>query len=197
MSHVSLGNVLIIDDNPNEIRSLIKLLNVENYAVTALEDPKLALDSIINSNIDCVLLDYQFQDVNGIEVLQKITNTHPDLPVIMISGRGSLSIAVEAMKKGAFYYLEKPIEPQIFVHQLKNAVRQQHLRKEREELISELSKNLHMIGKSLPMQHIRDLINKFSPSSEPILILRESGTGKELVAKAIHLCSDRRLKPLV
>jgi DNA-binding NtrC family response regulator len=192
--------VLVVDDAVDTLEMMKAYLQTEGYEPITSETGKGALELINNEKFEVVLTDLQLPDLNGIELVKQIKEISPETEIIMMSGYGSVSKAVEATKAGAFYFLEKPIEFDELMVLLGKAIE----RRQQAEEIKQLKRKLtnrnsyyNIIGSSKRMQEIYDLIDNVAESDANILILGESGTGKELVANAIHYRSLRAKKPLV
>jgi DNA-binding NtrC family response regulator len=192
--------ILVIDDAIDTLEMMTAYLKAEGYESVTSETGKHALELIDAENFEVVLTDLQLPDLNGIELVKQIKERSPETEIIMISGYGSVSKAVEATKAGAFYFIEKPIEFDELIVLLEKALE----RRQQAEEIKQLKRKLtnrnsyyNIIGSSKLMQEIYDLIDNVAESDANILILGESGTGKELVANAIHYRSLRAKKPLV
>ncbi len=192
--------ILVIDDAVDTLEMMTAYLRSEGYEPVTSETGKHALELINAEKFEVVLTDLQLPDLNGIELVKQIKELSPETEIIMISGYGSVSKAVEATKAGAFYFIEKPVEFDELIVLLEKALE----RRQQAEEIKQLKRKLtnrnsyyNMIGSSKRMQEIYDLIDNVAESDANILLLGESGTGKELVANAIHYRSLRAKKPLV
>ncbi len=192
--------VLVVDDAVDTLEMMKAYLQSEGYEPITSETGKGALELINANKFEVVLTDLQLPDLNGIELVKQIKEISPETEIIMMSGYGSVSKAVEATKAGAFYFLEKPIEFDELIVLLEKAIE----RRQQAEEIKQLKRKLtnrnsyyNIIGSSKRMQEIYDLIDNVAESDANILILGDSGTGKELVANAIHYRSLRAKKPLV
>ena len=191
------GVVLLVDDEVKILSSLSRILENYDYKVLTALDGKSALSIIEENDIDVVLLDLKLPEMDGITVLKKIMKRKPSLPVIMLTAHGSISKAVEAVKIGAFDFLEKPVESEKILITIKNAIEKSRLQKERTFLIQEALEKYKMVGISNAMKKIFSLIEKIAPTEAKVLITGESGVGKELIAKAIHFRSKRAGGPFV
>ncbi len=192
-----MGNVLIIDDEPG-IRTVLKdVLADEGYSVLTAEDGLDGLSQLSANPVDLVFLDVWLPGMGGIDVLKRIKDEFTDVEVIMISGHANINLAVQAVKIGAFDFLEKPLSLDKTVTVVRNALQMETLKKENRSLKNSLFIEDRMIGDSPPMKRIQELIEQASASDSRILILGENGTGKELVAKEIHKKSRRSLGPFV
>ncbi len=189
--------ILIIDDEKNIRRSLEMILTDEGYDVVLAESGNEALKVLEKDSADLVLLDLLMPEKDGLQVLSEIKNSMPDLAVIMMSGHGSIGQAVQAVKSGAYDFIEKPLTKEKTLITVRNALEQRSLRRENRSLRLALDKSVRMVGESKPLEAVRQTIRKIAPTSARVLILGESGTGKELIAKAIHEQSPRRDKPFI
>ncbi|MDQ1330514.1 MAG: two-component system, NtrC family, response regulator, partial [Thermodesulfobacteriota bacterium] len=195
-----METILIVDDEKNYPLILSAVLEEEGYETLTANNGLAALDIIKNSDIDLVLTDMKMPLIDGIELLERIKLTDPDLPVIMMTAHGTVEKAVEAMQKGAYNYILKPFDNERLVIYVKKAAAMYRIVKENRRLrdVVESQYNFgNIIGKSKAMKNVFETIRKVSPSSATVLIEGESGTGKELVAKSIHFNSPRRDKPFI
>jgi len=192
-----MTKVLIIDDEKAIRRSLRDILEYEKFIVEEAENGKEAVSKIEKESYDLYLCDIKMPGMDGIEVLEKIIEKFPDVPVIMISGHGNIETAVEAVKKGAFDFIQKPFDLNRLLVSLRNALDKGTLVKETKVLKKKITKTFDMVGESEGMNRIRELIDRVSHTDARILITGENGTGKELVAKWIHEKSQRRSLPLI
>ena len=189
--------ILVVDDEKNIRISLSSILEDEGYEVLTAESGEEALTMVEDTLIDLMLLDVKLPGMDGLQVLEKVMEKHPDLDVIMISGHSDISIAVRAVKMGAYDFMEKPLSlPKIVVTARNIAEKQkmyQRFRQEKEDLDAAYK----IIGVSPEIEKVRDIINKVSRQDSKVLIRGESGTGKELVAYAIHANSPRKQGPFI
>ena len=189
---------ILITDDEKSIRNILRdILEYESYKVEEAENGVDAVKTVSEKEIDLVILDIKMKGMDGIETLEKIKETKPDLPVIMISGHGTIKIAVDATKKGAFDFLEKPPDLNRLLVTVRNALKSSELERENKQIRSELHGASEIIGESAPIQKIKDTITKIAATSSRVLITGENGTGKELVARSIHSQSRRASKPFV
>lgn len=173
------------------------ILSAEDYKIFSAENGKEALDIIHDQAIDLVFLDLLMPEMNGIDVLKQIKNYEPEVVVVMMSGHGTIENAVEAVKLGAYDFIEKPLTKEKVVITANNVFEKISLRSENRSLRSEISKKFEMVGRSEPVIAIKKQIEKIAPTTVRALILGESGTGKELIARAIHDQSPRKNKPFI
>ena len=185
--------ILVVDDERNIRRSLDMILVGEGYTVLCAESGAHAAALAEQHRPDAVILDIVLPDVDGIEVLKRIKAQTADLPVIMISGHGTVQDAVQATRLGAYDFLEKPLSKEKVLLTLEHALQVRSLAEENRSLRQEAEARFEMIGDSPAMRAIRDQVGRVAPTSGRVLILGESGTGKELIARAVHRnsrCAD-------
>ncbi|GAO05106.1 sigma-54 dependent transcriptional regulator [Anaeromyxobacter sp. PSR-1] len=191
------ATVLVVDDERNIQLTLSRALSMEGYAVETASGGREALEKLAALPVDVVVMDVRMPDLDGLAVLQKARETRPELPVVIMSGHGSIDTVRSAFKLGAFDYLEKPItEKEKLLVAVKNALALESLRAENAAL-RRAAGQLEMIGGGAAMQRLFDLVRRTAPSEGRVLITGENGTGKELVARAIHEQSRRRDRPFV
>ncbi|NOZ03292.1 MAG: sigma-54-dependent Fis family transcriptional regulator [FCB group bacterium] len=190
--------VLIIDDDENFITDLSILLE-SDYQITSSTTPADGLNKVANNNPDIVLLDLKLEaEINGLEVLAKIRKMDDSLPVIMITDYGSVDTAVEAMRLGASDYISKTPNMRELDALIKKVLQQRIIKLQALTLQEENRKDYHsIIGESQGIRDLNEIIHLMASNDNPVLITGESGTGKELVARQIHLQSDRRNKPFI
>lgn len=190
--------ILIVDDEESIVESLTLILSHANYTVDSCYDGLSAINKNDEENYDLILLDIKMPKMDGLEVLDKILAKNPDQLVIMISGHGNIETAVEATKKGAYNFLEKPLPdiPELLVT-IRNALEFKRSKDELSKIKKELIESNRLIGSSAKTHNVRDLIEKFKDLDLNVLITGESGTGKLLVANQIHYNSNRSENPFV
>jgi len=199
--HVKTMKILVVDDEA-PVREILKkgLSQIEGYSIEVARNGLEAIEKIENDVFDLVLTDMKMPEMDGLELLKTIKGTWPDIMVILITAYGSIETAVEAMKLGANDYITKPIDlNELFIH-ISKVQKENLLFRENRLLRMEVRKKFefkNIIGKSKPMQEVFSLIEKVAPSNSTVIIYGGSGTGKELVAKAIHYNSSRADKPFV
>ena len=186
-----MSKVLIIDDEPAIRRSMGGILENEGYTVTDAASAIEALPLLDNDTFDAIFCDIKMPQMDGIEFLVK-AKTITDAPIIIISGHGSIDVAVEAIKKGAYDFIEKPINLNRMLITLRNALDKSRLVNETKILRTVVSKQYEMVGTSGAMQELHDMIERVAPTNARVLILGENGTGKELVARQLHELSPRK-----
>ena len=192
--------ILIIDDEKNIREGLAAALEMDGYNTAVAENGEKGLEYVNKGDIDLVITDLRMPGISGEEVLQKITAEIPGLPVIVLTGHGSIDSAVSAMHSGAYDFLTKPLNLEHLSLVVKRALKNRELQIQNKQLQEEIIKTKpfeSIIGKSAEMQKIFQMIQKVAGSKASVLITGESGVGKELVAHAIHNLSPRRENPLV
>lgn len=188
--------ILVIDDEAGIRRSLRMILEYSGYAVEEAADGETGLYTARKHRPDCVLLDIKMPGMDGLEVLELLSQDYPGLPVIILSGHGSIETAVRATRLGAFDFLEKPPKKDRILLTIRNALNLCNLQA-RVSAVSGEDSQPDIIGESRAIRGIMELIDRVAPSPLPILVRGESGTGKELVARAIHEKSQRNLHPFI
>lgn len=183
--------VLIIDDERSIRNTLKEVLEYEKYSVAMAENAAEARNYLNDKLPDVVLCDIKMPGTDGMEFLHEIMQENPELPFIMITGHGDVQTAVEAIKTGAFDFIEKPLDLNRLLVSVRNALDKSKLVKETIKLKKKVGGKYEMIGASSAMQAIRDMITRVAPTEAKVLITGENGTGKELVARAIHENSPR------
>ena len=185
-----MNTVLVVDDEHAVRESIRMILEYEKYEVRFAQDGRSALEALRGGPADLVLLDIKMPGMDGIEVLQEIRRQWPLVPVIMISGHGTGETASEAARLGAYEFLPKPPDRDRLLILARNAIEVKRLRETGEP-------GQAIIGESMPIRELRALIDRVAPTESRVLITGDNGTGKELVARAIHRQSPRNTKPLV
>lgn len=192
-----MHSILVIDDEQG-IREVLKdILEDEGYRVLTAEDGYKGLETLKTEAIDLVYLDIWLPGIGGIEVLEKIKREFPGIEVVVISGHANIELAVRAVKLGAYDLLEKPLSMDRILVQCRNIFELEQLRRENKVLKARLDLGDEMIGVSPGIESIRTVIRQAASSNATVLITGENGTGKELVARAIHNSSNRRNQPFV
>jgi len=192
-----MNTVLIIDDEKEICESVKMILDYEGYQTDYSLLPSEGLTKIDSQSYSTLLLDIQMPEMNGFEVLKRVREKHFNLPVIIITAHGSIENAIKATKLGAFDFIEKPIDRDKLLISVRNAVDQNKLLLDNEDMKRTIFGEGKILGKSQAIQGILQLIEKVSPLDTRILISGENGTGKELVARAIHNKSLRKDKSFV
>jgi two-component system nitrogen regulation response regulator NtrX len=193
-----MPSVLIADDEPNIRRMVGALLRSEGYEVREAPAGADALAQALDVEPDVVLLDLMMPgELDGMQVLARLREQRPELPVVMMSGRAELADAVLATKLGATQFLEKPLTPESVLLALSAAIELRQARREARALRADLGLSGEMVGESAAMARVRELIARVAATDARVLVTGESGTGKELVAAAIHEASARRDRPFI
>ena len=192
--------ILTIDDEENIRNGLADNFELEGYKVKKAADGKEGLDLISSGDIDLVITDLRMDGISGEEVVRKVTTDYPGIPVIVLTGHGSIDDATKAIKNGAFDFLTKPLDLDhlniVVKNALKGRVQEQQIKELKEKLLNKNSQS-GMIGNSSEFNKVKEIINRTAPSKANVLITGESGVGKEGVAHAIHNLSPRKDKPFV
>ncbi len=189
--------VLVVDDE-NDIRSSLRMiLEYEGYALSEASSGEEALQRLEKERPDAVVLDVKMPRMDGLEILSRIKESDRTLPVVVISGHGTIATAVEATRLGAFDFMEKPLERDRVLLVVRNAIESGRLERENRELKVTFEERFKMIGTSSAMRAVQDQIALAAPSKASVLVTGESGTGKELVARAVHRNSPRAGKTFV
>jgi two-component system nitrogen regulation response regulator NtrX len=192
-----MSKILVIDDERAIRNTLKEVLEYEKHEVDLAEDGIKGLELFSSNTYHAVLCDIKMAKMDGIEVLGKIAEASTDIPVIMISGHGNIDTAVEAIKKGAFDFLEKPLDLNRLLITIRNATDKSKLITQTQTLRSKVSKMYEIVGESEPILQVIDMIEKVAPTEARVLITGANGTGKELVAHQIHEKSNRSKGPFV
>lgn len=195
-----MPNILIIDDERAIRRTLREILEYEKYKVDDAEDGSDGLAKIRAKDFDIVLCDITMPKMNGLEVLDAVLEEKPDLPIVMISGNDQIETAVEAIKKGAFDYIPKPLDLNRLLVTVRNAMNSTSQTEEIKVLKRKVSKaksDVAIIGESDALGNIKEMIEKVAGTDARVLVTGENGTGKELVARSLHKQSNRHKMPFV
>ncbi|MCX7820843.1 MAG: sigma-54 dependent transcriptional regulator [Brevinematales bacterium] len=190
------GKILVVDDELNIRNTISDILKDEGYEIVIAESGEEAEKKFFYEDVDVIILDVMLPGKSGIEVLKTIHNEFPIIPIIIISGHGDIRMAVEAMKMGAFDFIEKPLSVERILTTVKNALRIKELQVENLNLKTKIS-DIRFIGKSRVVNEILSSIDKIASSDASVLITGENGTGKELIARIIHNKSNRKNYPFV
>jgi two-component system nitrogen regulation response regulator NtrX len=194
-----LNRILIVDDEESIRRSLAGILSDEGFETDAAADGEVALTALREGEQtpDLVLLDIAMPGRDGVEILAEIRQAWPALPVVMMSGHGTIETAVRATQLGAFDFIEKPLSVEKLLLTLRHALDRTRLERENQQLRAESLRAHEILGKSAPIKKLKQQIQLAAPTNGWVLITGENGTGKEMVAKQIHLQSKRAEKPFV
>lgn len=192
-----MTKILVIDDERSIRNTLKEILEYESFEVDLAEDGVQGLELVEKKEYDVILCDIKMPKMDGIEVLNKIIEKEIDVPVVMISGHGNIETAVEALKHGAFDYIEKPLDLNRILTSIRNAMDKAKLVNETRVLKKKVSKKYQMIGESKAIVKIKQMIDKVAPTEARVLITGENGSGKEVVARWIYEKSNRCQGPFV
>ncbi|MFA6923949.1 MAG: sigma-54 dependent transcriptional regulator [Bacteroidales bacterium] len=192
-----MEKILIIDDEKSIRNTIREILEYEKFEVDDAESGMQGIEKIKNEKYDVVLCDIKMQKMDGIETLENIIKIFPDIPVIMISGHGNIETVVESIKKGAYDYIEKPIDLNRLLIGVRNALDKSTLISETKVLKKKCYQTNEIIGQSPAIAKIMEMIDKVAPTDAKVLITGDNGTGKELVARWLHEKSNRANSPFV
>lgn len=192
-----MAHILIIDDEKNIRYTLREILEYEKFQVSEAKDGEEGLEMLRQKNYDLTLCDIKMPKMDGLEVLNKAMEDGIDTPFIMISAHGTIESAVEATKKGAFDFLQKPLDLNRLLVTIRNAMDRKELVNETKVLKKKISKTFDIVGESERISEVKRMIDKVAPTDARVLITGPNGTGKELVAKWIHEKSNRSAGPMV
>jgi len=192
-----MSKILVIDDERSIRNTLKDILEYEKYEVDLAEDGTKGIEKIRAAEYDIVLCDIKMPGMDGIEVLERFNVLAPDTPVVMISGHGNIDTAVDSIKKGAFDYIEKPLDLNRLLITIRNAMDKSNLVIETKILKKKVSKKFRIVGESKAIQEVIDMADRVAATDARILITGSNGTGKELVARRIHEHSNRSSGPFV
>jgi len=192
-----MSKILVIDDERAIRNTLKEVLEYEKYEVDLAEDGIKGIEMFSANSYDIVLCDIKMAKMDGIEVLVKISELSTTTPVVMISGHGNIDTAVEAIKKGAYDFLEKPLDLNRLLITIRNAMDKSTLITQTQILKNKVSKLYEIIGESEPIIQVKKMIDRVAPTEARVLIMGSNGTGKELVAHQIHEKSNRAKGPFV
>lgn len=192
-----MAHILVIDDERSIRNTLKEILEYEKFKVDVAENGAEGLEKFKAGNYDIVLCDIKMPEMDGLEVLEKLFEGGGEAQVIMISGHGSVDNAVEAIKKGAYDFIEKPLDLNRLLITVRNALDKTNLISETRVLKKKVARGYEMIGESEAIQKVKDLIEKVAPTDARVLITGSNGTGKELVARSLHEYSSRAGTPFI
>ena len=192
-----MQSILIVDDEISIRESLTGILQDEGFHPVSVESGERAIERVSEEKPDLVLLDIWMPGMDGMETLTKIRDIYPDQLVIIMSGHGTIETAVKATKLGAYDFIEKPLSLEKVLLSIQNAAKVGQLVEENRELKAKIGKEHEMIGNSKPIKDLKKQIKIAAPTSGWVLITGENGTGKELVARAIHQNSNRQACPFI
>jgi DNA-binding NtrC family response regulator len=192
-----MPRILVIDDERSIRNTLKDVLEYEKYEVDLAEEGSAGIELFSQQQYDAVLCDIKMAKMDGIEVLQKMQEISADVPVIMISGHGNIDTAVDSIKKGAFDFLEKPLDLNRLLITIRNALERGSLITQTKVLKKQVSKKYEIVGNSPAIRQVKEMIDRVAPTEARVLITGSNGTGKELVAHQIHEKSNRSRGPFV
>lgn len=192
-----MKSVLVVDDEKSIRDSMKMILEYDKYDVQFASDGPSALAKVAATVFDVVLLDIKMAGMDGLKVLKTIKEKTPELPVVMISGHGTIETAVEATKLGAFDFLQKPLDRERLLITVRNAIQAKNLMTEVKEMKKQVEGKDVILGESPKIKDVLTTIERVAPTEARVLIFGENGSGKELVARAVHRMSRRNDKPLI
>ncbi|GJL56517.1 MAG: sigma-54-dependent Fis family transcriptional regulator [Nitrospirales bacterium] len=190
-------SICIVDDEPAILNTLSSILEDEGYQTSVAKSGTEVLKMVRSEPPDLIILDIWMPEIDGLETLKRLRQQFPTLLVIMMSGHGSIETAIKATKLGAYDYLEKPLDLEKVTILVRNALHQRKLEEENLNLRIQVERRFELVGTSPAMHRLRELIAMAAPTNSRVLISGANGTGKELVARAIHLHSPRHSRPFV
>ena len=197
---MSAERILVVDDDSNLVELLKRTLESANYEVATATEEKNAVDKVREDIFDLSIVDLQLANQDGISLMEEFHLIIPEMPVIILTGYGSIESAVEAMRRGAYSYLTKPFETENLLLQIEKALENRRLTSEIKRLQGLLEERYdfhNIIAKSEKMQRVLEVVSRIAKTESTVFVRGDSGTGKELIAKAIHLASERKNKPFV
>ena len=192
-----MAKILVIDDERSIRNTLKDILGFERHAVEVAEDGVVGLEMIKASDFDIVLCDVKMPGMDGIEVLERVMELKPETTVVMISGHGNIDSAVEAIKKGAYDFIVKPLDLNRLLITIRNAGDKTVLLKETHVLKQKINRRYEIIGESIQIRKVLEMTDRVAPTEARVLITGANGTGKELVARRLHALSTRSEAPFV
>src|SRR5210317_898283 len=192
-----MSKILVIDDERSIRNTLKDILEYEKYEVDLAEDGNKGIEKIRGAEYDMVLCDIKMPGLDGIEVLERVVVLAPDTPVVMISGHGNIDTAVDSIKKGAFDFIEKPLDLNRLLITIRNAMDKSNLVTETKYLKKKVNKKYQIVGESEAIKNVIQMADRVAPTDARVLITGANGSGKELVARRIHDQSNRSSGPFV
>ncbi|MGY6562345.1 MAG: sigma-54-dependent transcriptional regulator [Luteibaculaceae bacterium] len=196
-----MSKILIVDDEESIRVALAEILEFENFKVETAENGKIGLELLRNQEFDLAFCDIKMPEMDGLEMLEKLKAEGIETPIIMISGHGNIETAVDSIKKGAFDFIQKPLDLNRILVTIRNGLDKKELQKEtkilRKKVSAKSTEGSPIVGESEAIKDILGMINKIAPTDARVLITGENGCGKELVARQIHENSPRAKKPFV
>jgi DNA-binding NtrC family response regulator len=197
VTEIIMPKILIIDDEAMIRTTLREIFEYEKYEIDEAGNAKTALKMIEKQEYKAILSDIKMPDMNGIEFLEELQKRGNTVPVIMITGHGDIDTAVEALKKGAFDFIQKPLDLNRLLISVRHAFEKEQLVGETKTLKKKVNKRYEIIGKSKSIEHVKNMIERVAPTNTRVLITGENGTGKELVAHWLHEKSNRSSNPFI
>ncbi|HET9216376.1 MAG TPA: sigma-54 dependent transcriptional regulator [Terriglobia bacterium] len=199
MSIRKTPTILVVDDDPESRTAMVKVLESVGYKTVESDNGQQALDMILQGGIDILVTDLRLPVMDGVELLKRTKAADQEIEVVLITGHGTVEVAVEAIKEGAYDFITKPVKKAQLLHAVEKASERQYLSRENKELRSQLSQSgsRRFVHSSAEMRNIAKMVEQVAPSTATVLITGDSGTGKEVIADAIHAASPRRGKPLI
>ncbi|MBP5411856.1 MAG: sigma-54-dependent Fis family transcriptional regulator [Bacteroidales bacterium] len=191
-----MAKILIIDDDPIIRKSVREIMEYENYEVDEIENAKRALEQVKKVEYNAILCDIKMPEMSGIEFLEAF-ESKDTVPVVMITGHGDVDTAVEALTKGAFDFIQKPMDMNRLLISVRHAIDREHLVTETKRLVKKHSKKYEIVGNSPAINAMKEMIERVAPTNTRVLITGENGTGKEMVAHWLHEKSNRSGNALV
>lgn len=192
-----MAKILVIDDERSIRNTMKDILEFEKHKVVLAENGRVGLDTALNDEFDLIFSDIKMPEMDGMELLDQFLEKGLEVPVVMISGHGNISTAVECIKKGAFDFIEKPIDLNRMLVTVRNALDKNTLVTETKTLKKKVASKNMMIGKSEAIERVREMIGKVAPTDARVMITGENGTGKEVVARLLYENSNRAQFPFV
>jgi two-component system nitrogen regulation response regulator NtrX len=192
-----MARLLVVDDEKGIRDALVQLFEYEGHQVSAAEDGMTGIDLAAKTHPDVIFLDVKMPGLDGLDALARIKESDPAALVVMISGHGTIDTAVEATRKGAYDFLEKPLDSDRLMVTLRRALELKGLTRSMEDLRSQIESRYEIVGNSYSIRQVLERVERVAPTEARVLITGENGTGKELVARAIHRLSARAERPFV
>ena len=189
--------ILVVDDERSIRNTLKEILEFEGHTIALAEDGKQGLEMALNDAYDAIFCDIKMPNMDGLEMLSALADSENETPIIMISGHGDIDTAVDCIKKGAYDFIQKPLDLNRILITLKNATDKSTLVKETRILKKKVDSRYEIIGESEAIKHIKDVISRVAPTDARVLITGATGTGKELVAHNLHSQSQRASMPFI
>ena len=192
-----MAKILVIDDERSIRNTMKDILEFEKHKVVLAENGRVGLDAALNDEFDLIFSDIKMPEMDGMELLDQLQEKEVEAPVVMISGHGNIGTAVECIKKGAFDFIEKPIDLNRMLVTVRNALDKNTLVTETKTLKKKVASKNQMIGKSSAIEQVREMIEKVAPTDARVMITGANGTGKEVVARLLYEGSNRAQFPFV